>query len=193
MRFDNVPDDPQTAERLTAILDPAKRAGEAAEIARKARDDVDELRDARNVALLVLHLRHGVSLVTCYRDIGRMDRWTLDKWMGRAPATMRADPADVDWDAVEMDDLQRMYRRLLGLTAEEVTEIARSMAAGFWARTSTWRTAMRIRDKAAKELMDGLHGPPWSNAEVSRLTGMKTSAAARLRNQLESPPPARVA
>lgn len=180
--FNNAPEDPATARKLAAITDPADRAEKAAEIASAARTEVYEIRDPRNIALAILHLRHGRNKTPLY-EMADMNKSTFDDLLDRLPATIAADPADVDWDAVDQDDLHRMYLHMLDLTVEEVEQIAESKCKRYNKQFSIWATAGKVRDQLALELMDGVHGAAWSNADVARLCKLSTPKITRIRNR----------
>lgn len=184
-----VEEDPATVEQLESIEDPAERLEAAGSIAADAYAATMEAKDYRNYALAVLHLQRewqkppnaeSAPKAPCYR-LGQMDRWTFDRVMDNMPDYVGLPPEKVNWDELPADDLLRFYRHLLDLTDEEIVEIARSKVEEYRKQTAVWRAAGRIRDEVALELMNGVHGAAWQNADVARAGKMKTPYVSDLR------------
>lgn len=174
--------------KLTAISNPATRLAEAGEMARKAREQADVLRHPRNAALATLHFQHKDkgwdTQANCYRA-ALLDRSSFQDALGPMPGSMKVPPETVDWEEIiergEMDDLQTMYRELVAKPEPEVAQFLRDTAEEHRRQKAIWKAAGRVRDEVALELMNGEHGPPWSNADVARTGRMKPSYVTDLR------------
>ncbi len=192
MSFADVPTHSATQAELDSIVDVVDRMIRAAQIARPARAETFKLRDPRNVALVVLLRRRGYTKTACWKLVG-INRRTFEDALERLDEDypdLIPDPDEVDWDGVNHDEVIRLYRHLLDLTTEEVSAIAESKGKRYDTQMSIWITAARVRDDIARDLMNGKHGPPWSNARVARATGLTTPAVAGIRTGDKNPKPA---
>ncbi|MBO2461709.1 hypothetical protein [Actinomadura violacea] len=174
--------------KLSSINNPATRLAEAGEMARKAREKADALRHPRNAGLAVLHFQHkdkGWDIqANCYRA-ALLDRSSFQDALRPMPASMQVPPETVDWDDIiargNMDELQTMYRELVAKPEPEVAQFVRDTAEEHRRLKAVWKAAGRVRDEVALDLMNGVHGPAWSNADVARTGRMKASYVTDLR------------
>ena len=128
---------------------------------RRTPPEIQALVDERDRYVRVLYYQHGMKPLRIIDAIGAYHRSVADK-----PIRKR-----------DSEELPRM-------DFDDALAGARQAHAEYTWRVGASPGARRIRDKVLIDLIDGVYGRQWSNAELARLSGMSTAAVAQTRNEL---------